>query len=268
MSAAHILRLTRNARRISQVALASRLEISPRHVSFLETGRAQPSRELVMAWMRELEAPPSVRNAALHEAGYSPSVANDACDQGTNDASSALMRIVDLHDPFPALVFGSDWRLLRINRGGRWLCSLVMPRYCEHFGHDFTGMDIIDALSHEDGLLCAMRNARAAGEQLLRQLQLEALTCESLAPRVTQCVESLKARYGVRAALDRATATTVVTLAFDTSLGSLSFVTYQTAFGLPHDVTPTSLRCELWFPVDRFTRDVMTHGAGAPVDLT
>jgi transcriptional regulator with XRE-family HTH domain len=259
MSVANILRLTRKARCISQVALASRLEISARHVSFLETGRAQPSRELVMAWMRELEASASVRNAALHEAGYAPHSVGDERDLPANDAGPALTRIVDLHDPLPGLVFDAAWRVQCINRGGRWLCALVMPRYCARIGHDFADMDIIDAMTHEDGLFCAMRNAPAASEQLLRQLQLEALTCDALTERVATCVESLQSRYGVRGGLDRACATTVVTFSFDTAFGLLRFVTYQAAFGLPHDVTPTSLRCELWFPLDHRTRAVMTE---------
>jgi len=265
MSAANILRLTRTARRLSQVTLASRLAISPRHVSFLETGRAQPSRELVVAWMRELDAPASVRNAALHEAGFSPHVCGDESEPCDDNARCALMRIVDLHDPLPALVFDSEWRVLRINRGGRWLCALVMPRYCERIAHDFAGMDIIDALAHEDGLLCAMRNARGASEQLLRQLQLEALTCEALAERVATCVESLRARYGVCVGLEGRAAAAVSTFSFDTRFGSLRFATYQAAFGLAHDITPMSPRCELWFPLDRRTRDVMAHGGSDEV---
>lgn len=255
MSVAHILRLTRNTRRISQVKLASRLAISPRHVSFLETGRAQPSRELVVAWMRELDAPASLRNAALHEAGYSPHA------MGGERELAALTRIVDLHEPLPGLVFDSDWRVQKINRAGRWLCSLVMPRYCELIGHDLIGMDLIDAMAHEHGLFCGMRNAADAGEQLLRQLQLEALTCEALTPRVDPCVEALRSRFGVRAGFVRpCTSThTVATFAFDTPLGALHFVTYRAAFGLPHDVTPASLRCELWFALDRRTREVMHH---------
>lgn len=273
MSAAHILRLTRNTRRISQVELASRLAISPRHVSFLETGRAQPSRELVVAWMRELGAPASVRNAALHEAGFAPHGGLQERDPRNEASRCGLMQIVDLHEPLPGLVFDAAWRVLRINRAGRWLCSLVMPRYCAHLGHNLDGMDIIDAMAHEDGLFCAMRNARAASELLLRRLQLEALTSEALSARVSRCVESLQARYGVRAGVDRDADAQVVTFSFDTPLGLLRFATYQAPFGLPHDVTPTSLRCELWFPVDRETRAVMMHSGSeanvsSAVDLT
>jgi transcriptional regulator with XRE-family HTH domain len=71
-SLCHTLQSVRQSRRVSQLELSLRMGVSQRHVSFVESGRSRPSRELVLAWMRELDAPLAVRNAALLQAGFAP----------------------------------------------------------------------------------------------------------------------------------------------------------------------------------------------------
>jgi carboxylesterase type B len=146
---------------------------------------------------------------------------------------------------------------------------LVVPRYCARIGHNFSSMDLIDAMTHEDGLFCGMRNAAAASEQLLRQLQIESLTRAALTARVAKCVESLQSRYGVRGGFDRASTTSSATFAFDTAFGLLRFVTYQAAFGLPSSEPQQQLARDMrafWASFARYGRPADAGGRAWPQD--
>ncbi len=95
-----------------------RLGVSQRHVTFVESGRARPSRELLMAWLQELAAPLVVRNAAMLQAGYAPAYsAAPLADPALSQANGVIIRLLQAHDPMPALVIDAQWNLLHLNRG-------------------------------------------------------------------------------------------------------------------------------------------------------
>lgn len=94
------LQTARKSRRISQLELALRIGISQRHVSFVESGRAQPSRNLLLSWLDELHAPLALRNVALHQAGFASSyAAHELGDAVLAPAREAMTRLLDAHDP-------------------------------------------------------------------------------------------------------------------------------------------------------------------------
>jgi transcriptional regulator with XRE-family HTH domain len=111
-----LLREWRQARRISQLELSSVSGVSSRHLSFIETGRAKPSREMVLRLARELDVPLRERNALLQAAGYAP-----AYDETPLDAprmamvTAAIDTVLRGHLPFPALAFDSAWDIVRVN---------------------------------------------------------------------------------------------------------------------------------------------------------
>ncbi len=124
---AHILpttlRQARKARRLSQLELSLRMGVSQRHVSFVESGRAKPSRALLMSWLQELDAPLVVRNAAMLQAGYAPAYSADPLGgPSLAQANEALVRLLRAHDPMLTLAAGIIARLL----------AKVMPISSQH----------------------------------------------------------------------------------------------------------------------------------------
>lgn len=266
MKLAHLLRHTRLDRQVSQLDLALRLSVSQRHVSYLETGRARPSRELLLAWMRELGAPASVRNAALLHAGFA--LLQDELKLDSVELAPALdslHRTLQAHDPNPALVSDADWRTVDQNCGARWLWSIVMPGLpTSADGHD-RGLDMIAAVGHPEGLLSRMRDPWMVGAALLAQLRTEGWARPSLRPRIDRLAQTLERRYRTTAIdSERSPNTPCLSLSFDTEFGLLSYFTVQSVFALPQDVTLASLRMELWFPADVATADVMRRHVRLP----
>jgi transcriptional regulator with XRE-family HTH domain len=99
------LQCARKARHVSQLELSLRIGVSQRHVSFVESGRARPSRELLTRWLQELDAPLGLRNAALLQAGFAPAYrATTLADPDLAQANAALQQLLRAHEPMPALV--------------------------------------------------------------------------------------------------------------------------------------------------------------------
>ena len=122
------LRQARVARRLSQLELSLRMGISQRHVSYVESGRARPSRELLRSWLQVLEAPLAMRNAAMLQAGYAPLYS--AAPLGSPllaGHDEALSQLLAASDPMPALVLDAHWNVLRANQGARWLLATLLP---------------------------------------------------------------------------------------------------------------------------------------------
>ncbi|MGL4234758.1 MmyB family transcriptional regulator [Tabrizicola sp.] len=268
MNVGTILKSAREARQVSQLELALRLNVSQRHLSFVENGRARPSRDLIVNWTQELNAPKSLRNAALLHAGFSV-VTGRVGRQGTGFERpiEAHGRVLDAHDPWPGMIFNSDWRMLRLNAGAAWLFSRIMPEYLASLDGDLDGWDMIAGIAHEGGLLARMTEPSIIGARLLGQLRLEMLIRPALTKRVEALEAALQNRYGdllegqthdrLEPGLD---------LHFTTPQGPLSFFTVQTLFQLPQDVAPAMVRTGLWFPADATTRDIMKRQVAVLAD--
>ena len=103
------LQHARAAARLSQLALSLRIGVSQRHISYVESGRAQPSRDLLVTWLDALGAPLAVRNAALLDAGYAPVYGVSAIgDPVLSTASAALQQLLLTHEPMPAWVIDAE----------------------------------------------------------------------------------------------------------------------------------------------------------------
>lgn len=125
---ARLLRWSRQRHGISQLEMSLRLGVSQRHVSFVESARAQPSRVLLVAWMREVRAEDSLRNAALLHAGYATHRAGAVPQRpAAGQTIEALRRVLVLHEPNPGLVFDADWIAVAMNDGAHRLCELLTP---------------------------------------------------------------------------------------------------------------------------------------------
>ena len=112
-----LLRHWRQLRRCSQLALALQAEVSSRHLSCLETGKAQPSRAMVLRLTEQLDMPLRERNDMLTAAGYARLYAErQLADPGLKGARDALQRLLDAHEPWPAMAVDRHWNLMASNR--------------------------------------------------------------------------------------------------------------------------------------------------------
>lgn len=111
-----LLRRWREARRMSQLDLGMEAEVSPRHISFIETGRSQPSREMVLLLSGVLDVPLRERNALLHAAGFAPLYREtDLGNPHMSQARQALQLILRQQEPFSAIVFDRLWNMVMVN---------------------------------------------------------------------------------------------------------------------------------------------------------
>ena len=264
MSLTVTLREARKARRLSQLELSMRVGVSQRHVSFVESGRAQPSRELLVAWLQVLGAPLSLQNAAMLQAGYAP-VYGDAAlgDPVLKQAQAAVVRLVEAHDPMPALVIDADWNLLHLNRGGKWLAAVLAPWVAEVPAG--TPMNLLDLLVHPEGFTARVVNLAEVGPAMLAHLRQDAAVQPGLTPKVEAFAAMLQGKLGdaAKGGLPRA-GWPVLTTLFATQWGELAFFSMFTTFGTPLDITLASLRVEHMFPADEATRAVVVGEVGLP----
>ncbi len=257
------LQRARKARRLSQLELSMRIGVSQRHVSFVESGRAKPSRELLLAWLGELDTPLALRNLALLQAGFAPAYgAARLGDPALEQANEALTQLLNAHDPTPALVIDAEWNVLQMNRGGRWLAVTLMP-WVADLAPDAT-INVLDLLAHPEGFTRSMLNLHEVGPVFLALLLNEVSVQPALAPRVDAFAELLRTRLGARS-LHRAglqPATPMLTSRYTTPHGELAFFSMFTTFGAPQDITLSSLRVEHMFAADAATRDVLRTQVG------
>jgi len=258
------LREARRASRLSQLELSMRMGVSQRHVSYVESGRAKPSRELLRAWLEELNAPLVVRNEAMLQAGFAP-VYGDAPlgDPALTQQDEALTHLLTAHDPMPAFVMDAQWNVWRTNRGGRWLAAALSARGDAWRGDAGRGdagpLNMLDALCHPEGFTRHLQNLAEVGPVLLARLRSEAATQPSLKPKVQAFAALLRSRLGDQSAQPASPQrmAPVMLSRFATPLGELAFFNMFTTFGTPQDITLASLRVEHLFAADAATREVL-----------
>jgi transcriptional regulator with XRE-family HTH domain len=254
-----VLQQVRQQHRWSQLELSFRLGVSQRHVSFVESGRAKPSRGLLLAWLQELDAPLALRNHALLQAGYAPAYGSAPIDDpALAEANGALEHLLHAHDPMPALVLDALWNVVRLNRGGQWLAGILMPSAVA--GPTAAPINLLDALAHPDGLTRLVVNLQDVGPAMLARLRQEAVVHPALTPKVEAFAAVLHARLGPQPALHggwSAPAVPVLTTRYATAVGELAFFSMFTTFGTPQEITLASLRVEHLFAADAATRTVI-----------
>jgi transcriptional regulator with XRE-family HTH domain len=256
------LQTTRKSKRISQLELALRMGVSQRHVSFVETGRAQPSRELLLSWLHELQAPLALRNVALQQAEFAPVYrGSELSDAVLAPVREALGRLLAAHDPMPAMVMDAAWNVLQMNRGAQWMALTLMP-WIAHLPKD-QPVNMLDAMLHPEGMTSHMTNLEEVAPAMLAHLRDDAIVVPELLPRVELLAAQLQKRLGKRPLTPwpRQLAP-VLTSRFSTVHGELAFFSMFSTFGTPQDITLASLRVEHIFAADAVTRAVIAAQVG------
>jgi len=252
-----LLREWRQRRRKSQLALACDAEISTRHLSFIETGRAQPSREMVLHLAERLDVPLRERNVLLTAAGFAPTFAErPLADPALRAARQAVEFILAGHEPYPALAVDAHWTLLASNRAVPPLLAGVAAELLA------PPVNVLRLALHPQGLAPRTSNFAEWRAHLLARLQRQIEVTAD--PQLLALAQELRSYptpigAGVPAAAARETLAQRVAVPFKlkTERGSLSFISTTTVFGTPVDVTLAELALESFFPADAETAEAL-----------
>ncbi|HKC52088.1 MAG TPA: helix-turn-helix transcriptional regulator [Myxococcota bacterium] len=256
----NLLREWRQRRRKSQLALACDADISTRHLSFIETGRAQPSREMVLHLAERLEVPLRERNVLLTAAGFAPVFEARPLDDPTLGAArQAVDWILAAHEPFPALAIDAHWTMLAANKAVAPLlagidAALLAPP-----------LNVLRLSLHPDGLAPRIANLAQWRTHLLARLQRQIdVTADAALIALSSELRGYPTPIGVGRVGARETeqARVAVPLQLRTERGVLSFLSTTTVFGTPVDITLAELALESFFPADAATAAALRGEAG------
>jgi transcriptional regulator with XRE-family HTH domain len=252
------LRMWRQRRRLSQLELACEADISARHVSFLETGRSLPSREMLLRLAERLDIPLRERNPLLLSAGYAPLYSERKLDDpALNQARRAIELVLAGHEPYPALAIDRHWSLVAANSAVEQLLLGVAPRLLQ------PPVNVLRVALHVEGLAPRIENFVEVRAHLLARLrhQIEATADPILVELHAELLsypaggpshpEGQIDEYGG----------VLVPLRLRTEHGLLSFFSTTTVFGTPLDITLAELAIESFFPADAPTAELLASAA-------
>lgn len=256
------LRHWRTRRRLSQLDLAQEAEVSTRHLSYVETGRAAPSREMVLRLAERLEVPLRERNALLVAAGFAPMYRQRSLD---DPALAAARRAVELvlkgHEPFPALAVDRHWNLVAHNALVPLLMAGASPELLK------PPVNVLRLSLHPDGVAARIANLAQWRAHLLERLQQQIAATGDAALQALH--DELAAYPAPNVSHDTPPSNVelsgvAVPFQFVTPNGVLSFISTTTIFGTPVDVTLQELAVESFFPADAQTAAALAALAAQP----
>jgi len=258
-----LLRQWRERRKMSQLGLATEADLSARHLSFVETGRAQPSRDLVLHLSRVLEVPLRARNELLTAAGFAPIYRETALDA---PELAQVRRAVDFilrqQEPYPALVLDRHWNMLLANAAlGRVIGLFLSPEEAAAAG----APNVMRLTYHPQGLRSWIVNWEETASAYIQWLHRDLLRTGDAKTRAL--LDELLAYPGIPRAwlaidLD-ATTEPFLAMEFRKADVALSFFTTIASLGTPYDVTLHELRVESFFPADDATDRALRRLAAA-----
>jgi len=255
-----LIREWRTQRKLSQMELALDIDISPRHLSFVETGRSRPSAELLMSIASQLDVPLRARNTWLLAAGYAPRYSEQGLDSARMaQVKAAVQRLLDTHDPYPGVALDRHWNVVLHNRAAEKLMGLLPVELLA------PEINIFRASLHPQGFAAFTKNFSEWGSYLLQVLQRLMLSARD--EDIIALVDEVHAYPNVIALKQQ----TVISQPTEPSLlipcimelhgQELSLFTTLTTFGSPRDITLHELCVELFYPADTQT-EVFLKSAG------
>lgn len=247
-----LLKTWRRTRRYSQLELANRAEISQRHLSFMESGRSVPSREMILRISRHLEVPQRERNRLLVAAGFAPVYRERRFDEpALLLVRATLERLLAAYEPFPALVVDRHWNMVLANRSVAVLLGGLSRALVE------PPVNVLRASLHPEGLAPNIVNLPQWREHVLSRLtsQIEATRDPSLEALYDELASYPCPREpgADPSPAEDDLASLAVPLVIAHGGRTLRFLSTTTVFGTPVDVTLAELAIESFLPADRAT---------------
>jgi len=256
-----LLREWRGRRRRSQMDLALEAGVSPKHLSFVETGRSRPSPELLLTLARHLDVPLRERNSLLLAAGYAPRYHETAIDDpASQHVRASLERLLRTHDPYPGVVLNRRWDIVLANDAALKMVGSVPEELMQPVPNVFRFS------LHPAGVAAITLNFDEWGTYLIGQLRrlvastgdadLAALEAEVLAyPNVVELLARTDSGGDDEPPL-------LVPCRLLVGGAELSLFTTLTTFGTPRDITLDELAVELFFPADDATEAILRGTTG------
>ena len=250
------LREWRMRRRMSQLDLALDAEISARHLSFVETGKSQPSRDMVLRLAERLDVPLRDRNVLLSAAGFAPVFSERKLDDpALRDARKAVDLVLKGHEPYPALAIDRHWTLVAANEAVPPLLAGASPDLVKG------PINVLRLSLHPDGLSSRIVNLAQWRAHLLERLRRQIdITADPVLLALLQELQS----YPVPPPAGpppKPLSDVIVPLQLRAGDMVLSFISTTTVFGTPQEVTLSEIALETFFPADQQTAEIL-RGTG------
>jgi transcriptional regulator with XRE-family HTH domain len=250
-----LLRAWRQRRHLSQLELSVQTGVSTRHLSCIETGRSQPSRQMILYLSEHLGVPARERNALLLAAGYAPAYSQRALDDDSSDmryVRRALDRLLASHDPYPAFVIDRRWDVVARNESTDVLLAGVAPELL------VPPVNALRLALHPAGLAPRILNLAQWSAYLLRRIEHQVLAGGD--GELAQLAAEARGYPGIGAAspdepglLDQV----FVPLHFRSPDRELRFLNMVATFGTALDITAAELVIEAFFPADPATAQAL-----------
>jgi transcriptional regulator with XRE-family HTH domain len=247
-----ILQYWRKARNLSQLALAHEANVSPRHLSFLETGRARPSRDMVLLLADALAIPLRERNACLLAAGFAPMFPESPLDDPELSAvRTAIDAILRQQEPFPAVVMNRHWDIVATNVAASRFFGMLLGERTPGGGRN-----VLRLMFDPNGLRPAVENWDAVAHSLVRRVHREAIggTLDDTGRALLSEILGYPGVPGRWRTPELGPPTVpVLPVSFRHGEQTFHYFSAVTVLGTPQDVTLQELRIECFFPLDSAT---------------
>ncbi len=237
---------------MSQLDLALTADVSSRHISFLETGRSQPSQDMVLLLASVLDIPFRDRNVMLREAGFAPVFEDPGMHALSPSVEHALTVMLEHHDPFPMMVLDRAYNVLRLNHAAQCMIALALSPVPEE-------LNVMRAFFDPEGFKPFAINWEDAACQAIARLQREVLRAPH-DERLKAVVDDILNVPDVpkdwhRHDLSAGTEGTMA-LRFQAGEHTLSFITTMMSFQAPQNVTLEEIQIESYLPSDPDTEQI------------
>lgn len=256
-AAGDYLRTWRRRRRMSQLEFALEAEISQRHLSFMESGRSRPSRDMLLHLADRLDVPFRDRNALLLAAGYAPVFAERSLDDpALGPARRAIDLVLKGHEPFPALAVDRHWHLVAANAALAPLLTGIADKALLE-----QPINVLRLSLHPQGLAPRIANLAEWRAHLLDRLRRQiAISGDPVLAELLRELSGYPAPEGLatfHAPPHGDHGGVFVPLELITEAGLLSFFSTTTVFGTPLDITLSELAVEAFFPANAATAEIL-----------
>ena len=244
------VRRWRELRSLSQLGLASRAEVSTRHLSFVETGRARPTAEMILRLAAAMDIPLPEQNQMLLAGGFAPRHAQrTTTDEALAPVMAGLRNLLDAHAPYPAILLDDDWDVVDANEPVNGLVVDCAPELLE------PPLNVIRLCLHPGGLAPRIRNLSAWRAHLLHQLD-KRIERTGSRPRLVELRREVTA-YPSEGGSERAPADPVAYLDIRVGEHDLRMFSVVSQVESPADVTLSGLHLETFVPADAETRALL-----------
>ena len=241
-TAGELIRFWRTHRRMSQLELSLEANVSTKHLSFVETGRSRPSRQLLIHLAQQLDLPIADRNRLLLAGGFAPPYLESGYEgEAMRPLRESLRRLLVAHEPNPALIVDGLWNLVEANGAASLLWDGVDPALME------PPMNMLRLAVHPGGLPSISSMTAACSAPLIHRLKRRSR--EDADAALAELIDEIEAYLPATAPVV-APAQPMISLELRTRLGPVSLFTVIATLGAPLDVTAASLAIETFLPAD------------------